>query len=260
MRYNLCRISSALLTALFCSWAAGAGSVPTLTASGTLYTGSYGAASSVETNYSNTLTICDYLVASTIDRPSVSHTFNEDIGTRNAIAPNKCADCHDINGNGSCSFPPQTIQGDTAHPVEPITDDSAYVCAIQKVLSTDEPSGGTLYSSCKPLTTATTCDASDVTIDHGTLTPSQFDGNTRTGFTTIRCSGDATVALTVSPSTVSLSNSGTSHLSFSDNSSSSVDVTVPGNSPKDVNLTSRLQGAPGPGTFSGSSTLVITVE
>ena len=106
----------------------------------------------------------------------------------------------------------------------------------------------------------TSCSVSSITINHGSLTVGEFPGASASSSGQVNCTGDATVTLTVTPSTITFSNGGKSTLSFSSGSSTSMSVSK--NVPTSYTVTSRLSsnGPVKTGDFVGSATIIATVQ
>lgn len=106
------------------------------------------------------------------------------------------------------------------------------------------------------------CSTTDVTVDHGTLTAEEYNGNSATGTGQISCTGgDATVDLSLTPSTIDLSNGTQSKLTLA-NQQAEETAELKENDPYPFTVTSTLSAAgpvPG-GEFHGSTVIIVTVE
>jgi hypothetical protein len=77
--------------------------------------------------------------------------------------------------------------------------------------------------------TGVSCVVSDVSINHGNISPSEYNGNVARGNGSILCTGDASLKLAFVPATINLSNNTTSTVSFTNNDSDSVVLPLTGN-------------------------------
>lgn len=106
------------------------------------------------------------------------------------------------------------------------------------------------------------CTSTDVNIDHGTLNSKDYDGNTASGTGSVSCSGgDATVMLSLTPSTINLSNGTQSRLTLADQKPTQ-SMVLKENDVSSFTVTSTLSAteAVPSGEFSGSTVLILTVE
>jgi hypothetical protein len=106
------------------------------------------------------------------------------------------------------------------------------------------------------------CSATSVSIDHKNITPQEFNGSIASGKTTVSCSGgDGTVKLSFSTSSINLSNGGKSNLHFNNaTGETTTTFTFSEDSSKTIDIYSVLSGSVSPGSFSGSTSLIMNVN
>lgn len=106
------------------------------------------------------------------------------------------------------------------------------------------------------------CTATSVSIDHKNITPQEFNGSIASGKTTVSCSGgDGTVKLSFSTSSINLSNGGKSNLHFNNaTGETTTTFTFSEDSSKTIDIYSVLSGSVSPGSFSGSTSLIMNVN
>ncbi|HEJ0318283.1 TPA: hypothetical protein SLP15_004735 [Klebsiella aerogenes] len=113
-----------------------------------------------------------------------------------------------------------------------------------------------------PLPTDVVCTANSMTIDHGQVSPSTFNGSEKSGTGSVKCiNGDASVKLYFSSPTISFSNGGKSSLTFSNGSISEI-VSSKENVSTSFTIKSKLSSS-GPvktGDFSGSTTIIADIQ
>lgn len=178
-----------------------------------------------------------------------------------AVATNHAAGC---SGNGDGYTGSAYLGGTTATyaaRTAPSPGDAlcASVLASRQVgdrYVTSEASDGSWY--CIKLPPALSCTATDAVINHGTINPTEFDGNQRGGSSQLTCTGTANVTLSVDRNPVVLSNGGTSTITTSPRLGYTFPVQA--NTVVTLGVNSELHGQVGPGDFQGSTTLKLTVE
>ncbi len=109
---------------------------------------------------------------------------------------------------------------------------------------------------------AVVCTATSMTIDHGQIGPAAFNGSTKSGTGSVKCTnGDATVKIYLSSNTINFSNGGKSTLSFSGGGSSTI-ISAKENATETFTVTSKLSasGAVKVGDFSGSTSLITDIQ
>lgn len=106
------------------------------------------------------------------------------------------------------------------------------------------------------------CSATSVSIDHKNITPQEFNGSIASGKTTVSCSGgDGTVKLSFTTSSINLSNGGKSNLHFNNaTGETTTTFTFSEDSSKTIDIYSVLSGSVSPGSFSGSTSLIMNVN
>ncbi|MGG7779867.1 hypothetical protein PGN94_22005 [Klebsiella aerogenes] len=106
------------------------------------------------------------------------------------------------------------------------------------------------------------CSATDVSIDHGDISPSSFDGDISSGSGNVTCkNADATVSLSFSTTSIDLNNGGESNLVFSENGKTSITILANENVITPFVVKSTLAGTPSvTGPFNGSTTLIMSYE
>jgi len=125
--------------------------------------------------------------------------------------------------------------------------------------------GVTVEESCvmpPPPPGSLVCTSTDVNINHGTLNSKDYDGDTASGTGEISCSGgDATVTLSLTPSTIDLSNGTQSRLTLANQQpSQTMDLKENDASPFTVTSTLSASGVVPSGYFSGSTVIIVSVE
>ncbi|WP_455428435.1 hypothetical protein [Dryocola sp. LX212] len=106
------------------------------------------------------------------------------------------------------------------------------------------------------------CSATSVSIDHKNITPQEFNGSIASGKTNVSCSGgDGTVKLSFSTSSINLTNGGKSNLHFNNaTGETTTTFTFSEDSTKTIDIYSVLSGSVSPGSFSGSTSLIMNVN
>jgi hypothetical protein len=106
------------------------------------------------------------------------------------------------------------------------------------------------------------CTATSVSIDHKNITPQEFNGSIASGKTTVSCSGgDGSVKLSFTTSSINLSNGGKSNLHFNNaTGETTTTFTFSEDSSKTIDIYSVLSGTVSPGSFSGSTSLIMNVN
>ncbi len=122
-----------------------------------------------------------------------------------------------------------------------------------------------LSESCSlppPPPDAVVCTATSFTINYGNIGPAAFNGNTKSGTGSISCTGgSASVKISFSSPTISLSNGGKANLTFSNGSTSST-ISVAENATSSFTVNSRLSSSSTvkTGAFSGSTTIITDLQ
>ncbi len=125
--------------------------------------------------------------------------------------------------------------------------------------------GSSTSSGCvnpPPPDDAVVCTANSMTIDHGQVGPSSFNGSSKSGTGSVKCTGgDATVKVYLSSGTINFSNGGKSTLTFSGGGTSTM-LSVKENTTSTFTVTSTLSasGTIKIGDFSGSTSLITDIQ
>lgn len=160
----------------------------------------------------------------------------------------------------SASIPAASLTNYVPPEQLPLQSSNLYICAIasDSWIGSGMQNEDKFYFSCLPFKASPKCSASDIEFDFGNVSVEEFNGKSLTKDLMVTCTQDANVYITIAQPNISLSNGGQADVNVEHSSSNDAGF-IPSSISTGIKTTVKLSGNVEPGSFNGSTTVIVNV-